>query len=94
MATSASPIQIPQDGTADGELLRVENLKMYFPITQGIILQRQVGWVRAVKLAREDVCGGSALVTGDTATGCDVVDGMEGPAITSLAARSSPCSFR
>src|SRR6202022_4109508 len=48
MATSASPIQIPKDGTADGELLRVENLKMYFPITQGIILQRQVGWVRAV----------------------------------------------
>src|SRR6266516_4466354 len=47
MAT-ASPIQIPQDGTADGELLQVRNLKMYFPITQGIILQRQVGWVRAV----------------------------------------------
>ena len=38
----------PQDGTADGELLSVKNLKMYFPITQGIILQRQVGWVRAV----------------------------------------------
>jgi oligopeptide transport system ATP-binding protein len=48
MATSASPVQVPTDGTADGELLRVENLKMYFPITQGIILQRQVGWVRAV----------------------------------------------
>src|SRR5260370_42576329 len=48
MATSASPIQVPIDGTADGELLRVEHLKMYFPITQGIILQRQVGWVRAV----------------------------------------------
>src|SRR6266481_8742443 len=48
MATSASPIVIPKDGTADGELLRVEHLKMYFPITQGIILQRQVGWVRAV----------------------------------------------
>src|SRR6266571_224870 len=47
MAT-ASPIAIPRDGTADGELLRVEHLKMYFPITQGIILQRQVGWVRAV----------------------------------------------
>src|SRR6267142_299873 len=47
MAT-ASPISIPKDGTADGELLRVEHLKMYFPITQGIILQRQVGWVRAV----------------------------------------------
>src|ERR671917_226229 len=48
MATSASPIQVPQDGTADGNLLSVQNLKMYFPITQGIILQRQVGWVRAV----------------------------------------------
>jgi oligopeptide transport system ATP-binding protein len=48
MATTTRPIQVPRDGTADGELLRVENLKMYFPITQGIILQRQVGWVRAV----------------------------------------------
>jgi oligopeptide transport system ATP-binding protein len=48
MAISASPIQVPTDATADGELLRVENLQMYFPITQGIILQRQVGWVRAV----------------------------------------------
>src|SRR5438067_5649806 len=48
MATTTSPIQVPKDGTADGELLRVEHLKMYFPITQGIILQRQVGWVRAV----------------------------------------------
>src|SRR5438034_5552896 len=47
MAT-ASPIVVPKEGTADGELLRVEHLKMYFPITQGIILQRQVGWVRAV----------------------------------------------
>src|SRR5712675_1495434 len=47
MAT-ASPIKVPTNGTADGELLRVEHLKMYFPITQGIILQRQVGWVKAV----------------------------------------------
>src|ERR671931_898479 len=48
MATTTSAIQVPTDGTADGELLQVKNLKMYFPITQGIILQRQVGWVRAV----------------------------------------------
>jgi len=48
MATRTSPIQVPTNGTADGELLRVEHLKMYFPITQGIILQRQVGWVKAV----------------------------------------------
>src|SRR5204862_2799703 len=48
MATSASPITVPTNGTAEGDLLQVQNLKMYFPITQGIILQRQVGWVRAV----------------------------------------------
>src|SRR5689334_24212778 len=48
MATTTSTITVPKDGTADGELLQVQNLKMYFPITQGIILQRQVGWVRAV----------------------------------------------
>src|ERR671933_147223 len=48
MATTTSPIQVPANGTTDGELLRVEHLKMYCPITQGSILQRQVGWVRAV----------------------------------------------
>src|SRR2546422_6327009 len=36
-------------GNGRGEtLLEVSNLKMYFPITQGIILQRRVGYVRAV----------------------------------------------
>ena len=32
----------------DNLLLEVRNLKMYFPITQGIILQRRVGYVQAV----------------------------------------------
>jgi oligopeptide transport system ATP-binding protein len=31
-----------------GSLLDVRGLKMYFPITQGVLLQRRVGWVRAV----------------------------------------------
>ncbi len=48
MATSTTRTPTSTDGTTGGELLRVQNLKMYFPITQGIILQRQVGWVRAV----------------------------------------------
>jgi len=61
MATTTSPIQIPKDGTADGELLRVEHLKMYFPITQGIILQRQVGWVRAVDDISFSVTRGETL---------------------------------
>ncbi len=29
-------------------LLKVENLKMYFPITRGIVIQRTVGYVKAV----------------------------------------------
>lgn len=39
------------DGTQRGDdrvLLRVEGLKKHFPITQGIVIQRQVGAVRAV----------------------------------------------
>ncbi|MBI2755566.1 MAG: dipeptide ABC transporter ATP-binding protein [Chloroflexi bacterium] len=48
MATAISPSQAPANGAAEQDLLRVENLKMYFPITKGLILQRQVGWVRAV----------------------------------------------
>ncbi len=61
MATTASPIQVPKDGTADGEILRVEHLKMWFPITQGIILQRQVGWVRAVDDISFSVTKGETL---------------------------------
>jgi oligopeptide transport system ATP-binding protein len=36
----------PTNGHAP--LLDVRGLKMYFPITQGILLQRRIGWVRAV----------------------------------------------
>src|SRR5688572_29953984 len=32
----------------DETLLRVKDLKMYFPITQGIIFQRRVGDIKAV----------------------------------------------
>ncbi|MBI4493503.1 MAG: dipeptide ABC transporter ATP-binding protein [Chloroflexi bacterium] len=37
-----------QQHTNGQVLVEVKNLKMWFPITQGLILQRQVGWVRAV----------------------------------------------
>ena len=39
------------NGAGNGQsehLLEVNNLKMYFPITQGILFQRKVGYVRAV----------------------------------------------
>jgi oligopeptide/dipeptide ABC transporter ATP-binding protein len=35
------------NGTGDRELLQVEGLKVYFPITSGV-LRRRTGWVRAV----------------------------------------------
>ena len=33
---------------SDDYILRVEGLKMHFPITQGILFQKQVGAIRAV----------------------------------------------
>jgi oligopeptide transport system ATP-binding protein len=32
----------------NGILLNVENLKMWFPITQGIVIQRHIGDIKAV----------------------------------------------
>jgi oligopeptide transport system ATP-binding protein len=48
MSTSGAPSSSQIETKTDGVLVEVKNLKMWFPITQGIILQRQVGWVRAV----------------------------------------------
>jgi oligopeptide transport system ATP-binding protein len=45
--TTTRPMHVPTSGTAVGELLRVDNLQVHFPITRGIF-QRQVGTVRAV----------------------------------------------
>src|SRR3954452_7157451 len=46
----------------DGQtLLSVKNLKMHFPITQGIILQRQVGAVKAVDDVSFDITQGETL---------------------------------
>src|ERR1700694_2713226 len=47
MATSTLPTHEVPDNGNPGALLRVEHLKMHFPITKGF-LQRQVGSVRAV----------------------------------------------
>ena len=42
------PSAAPTPAKLAGEdLVRVEHLKMYFPVTRGIV-QRRVGWIRAV----------------------------------------------
>src|SRR5919198_3373007 len=48
-------------GNEGQTLLSVKNLKMYFPITQGIILQRQVGSVQAVDDVSFDIRQGETL---------------------------------
>jgi len=45
----------------NGSLLRVENLVKHFPITRGIIIQRQIGAVRAVDDISFDIKKGETL---------------------------------
>jgi oligopeptide transport system ATP-binding protein len=45
-ATAAAPGNVPSSATQP--LLRVQDLQMYFPITQGILISRHVGDVKAV----------------------------------------------
>jgi oligopeptide transport system ATP-binding protein len=49
------------NGASGSMLLSVKNLKMYFPITQGIIFQRRVGDVRAVDDITFDIKNGETL---------------------------------
>jgi oligopeptide transport system ATP-binding protein len=48
MATEPEAAAAAAATNAHAPLLDVRGLKMYFPITQGILLQRRTGWVRAV----------------------------------------------
>jgi len=48
METSAATNTTSPATPSAGDILKVDNLVMHFPITQGIIFQRQIGAVRAV----------------------------------------------
>ena len=45
---TAPPSTSVTQAPADGKLVAIEDLKVYFPITEGLILERHVGDVRAV----------------------------------------------
>jgi oligopeptide/dipeptide ABC transporter ATP-binding protein len=47
--------------TQNGTLVQVRDLKMYFPITQGIIIQRHVGDIKAVDGVSFDIVRGETL---------------------------------
>jgi len=51
-AEDAAPSHVP-DAARAAPLLSVRDLQMYFPVTRGIILQRQIGAVQAVETSKE-----------------------------------------
>src|SRR5262249_48607293 len=61
-ANRATLIPTPsQRDRGNGPLLSLRDLKMYFPITRGLLWQRQVGAVRAVDGVTLDVKRGETL---------------------------------
>jgi oligopeptide transport system ATP-binding protein len=47
--------------TENGTLVKVQDLKMHFPITQGIVIQRKVGAIKAVDGVTFDIIRGETL---------------------------------
>jgi oligopeptide/dipeptide ABC transporter ATP-binding protein len=48
ISAATNPTPTPPVTSSPGDILKVEDLVMHFPITQGIVFQRQIGAVRAV----------------------------------------------
>jgi oligopeptide transport system ATP-binding protein len=61
MATETKTTQQIREEEGKKKLLEVKDLKMHFPLTQGIIFQRQVGAVKAVDGVSFDVFEGETL---------------------------------
>jgi oligopeptide transport system ATP-binding protein len=60
---------LPQ-AAADGPILRVEDLKVHFPVTKGIIFQRQVATVKAVDGVSFEIRRGETLgLVGESGSG-------------------------
>jgi oligopeptide transport system ATP-binding protein len=60
----------PAHSIQTDSLLRVEDLKLYFPINRGLLLQRQVGWVKAVDGLSFEIRRGETLgVVGESGCG-------------------------
>ncbi len=63
-------LQTPADRTGQAPLVSVRNLKKYFPISSGVLIQREVGNVKAVDGVDFDVYKGETLgVVGESGCG-------------------------
>jgi oligopeptide transport system ATP-binding protein len=60
-AAVPAPTAVPAGTARSGPLLRVEDLKVWFPITEGFIFERHVGDVRAVDGVSFDLARGETL---------------------------------
>jgi oligopeptide transport system ATP-binding protein len=60
-AVPATPVRAAKRPAGDAPLLRVQDLKVWFPITEGMLIQRHVGDVRAVDGVTFDLKRGETL---------------------------------
>ena len=68
-ATDAAASSVAPGGATDGPLLTVENLKVWFPITGGV-LRRRTGWVYAVDGVNLQINRGETLgLVGESGSG-------------------------
>ncbi len=69
-ASETQPTPVPESGGDRQALVRLTGIKKHFPITQGIILQREIGRVHAVDGIDLEVHPGETLgVVGETGCG-------------------------
>jgi len=85
-AVSALPVD---SGVAEDAFVQIRNLKMHFPVTEGVIVQKTVAHVKAVDGVSFDINRGETLgLVGESGCGrqlsADVFSSLNGPLLVRL----------